>query len=176
MFKHGKLKWALALAVPTIAALMLAVGASADPGPNLSFGSSNDGAFAGWSNGKGSAIDLTIGSSSGSFAEARLHQVHGTAVSTLSEPTFSTTNYAAGSPRFFITLSNGDTLWGYPGVNNGDFGWAINNGNTYMSWSAVQTAEAGATVTDAYVIADADQAAGTTDEITGLTFGDTSYN
>jgi hypothetical protein len=175
MFKHGKLRWALALAVPAIAALMLAVGASADPGPNLSFGSSNDGASAAWSNGKGSAIDLIIGSSSGSFAEAKLHQLH-FAVSDLSEPTFTTSNYAAGSPRFFVTLNNGDTLWGYPGLDNGDFGWAINNGNTYMSWSDVQTAEAGATATAAYVIADADQAAGTIDEITGLQFGDNSYN
>jgi hypothetical protein len=178
MFKQGKLKWALALAVPAIAALMLAVGASADPGPNLSFGSSNDGASAGWSQGKGSAIDLTIGSSSGSYAEAKLHQVH-FAVSSISEPTFTTSDYASGSPRFFITLNNGDTLWGYPpqsGLNGSDFAWSINNGNSYMSWTAVQAAESGATVTGAYVIADADQASGTRDQITSLTFGENTYN
>jgi hypothetical protein len=176
---HVKLKWGLALAVPVLAALLLAAGALADPAPTVTFSSSNDGASAGWTHGKGSAIDLTLGSSPGSFATVRLHHVHGTAVDGLSEPTFSTTNYAAGSPRYFIELSNGDSLWGYPpnsGLNGGDFAWAIDNGNTYMSWSAVQAAEAGTTVTDAYVVADADQAPGTVDEITGLTFGDLAFN
>jgi hypothetical protein len=55
--------------------------------------------------------------------------------------------------------------------------WAIDNGNTYMSWSQVQmTSEGSATVTGAFVIADADQAPGTVDEITGLTFGGTNFN
>lgn len=179
MFKHVKLKWWLALAVPALAALLLAAGASADPAPTVTFSSSDDGASAGWTQGKGSAIDLTLGSSPGTFAVVRLHHVHGTAVDSLSEPSFSTNDYAAGSPRYFIELSNGDSLWGYPpdsGLNGSDFAWAIDNGNTYMSWAAVQEAESGATVTAAYVVADADQAAGTTDEITGLTFGDLDFN
>jgi hypothetical protein len=173
------LKWALALAAPAIAALMLVGAASAGPSPNLSFGASNDGASAGWSAGKGSAIELTLGSSGASFAEVTLHHVGG-AVSDLTGPTFMTDNYAAGSPRYFITLSDGHSLWGYPGasgLNGNDMAWAIDNGNTYMSWTDVQaSAEGGATVTGAYVIADADQAAGTVDEITGLSFGDTSFN
>ena len=179
MFKYVKLKWALALVLPAVAALLLAVGASADPAPTVTFSSSNDGASAGWTQGKGSAIDLTLGTSQGTFAVVRLHHAHGTAMSGLSEPTFDTGDYAAGSPRYFIELSNGDSLWGYPpdsGLNGTDFAWSINNGNTYTSWPAAQSAEGYATVTDAYVIADGDQAAGTTDEITGLTFGDIVFN
>jgi hypothetical protein len=179
MFTHVNLKWVLALAVPTVAALMLAAGASAGPTPSLSFGASNDGASAGWSHGKGSAIDLTLGSSGGSFAEITLHHVDGIAVTDLRQPTFMTSNYFSGSPRYYITLSDGNSLWGYPpdsGLNGSNFAWAIDNGNTYMSWSQVQAAEGSATVTGADVIADADQAAGTVDEITGLTFGNTDFN
>lgn len=179
MYKHVKLKGVVALAVVGVAALMLAAGASAGPAPTVTFGASHDGASAGWSDGKGSAIELTLGSSSGSFADLRLHQAHGAAISSLTEPSFVTSNYSAGSPRYYITLSNGDTLWGYPsqsGINPGGMAWAINNGNTYMSWPAVQAAESGATVDEAYVIADADQASGTVDEITSLTFGGTSFN
>jgi hypothetical protein len=179
MSKHLNLKWALALAVPAIAALTLAAGAVAAPSPNLSFGASSDGASAGWSQGKGSAIDLTLGSTGGSYAEVTLHHVGGV-VSGLPAPSFSTSNYNAGSPRYFITLSDGHSLWGYAaasGLNGDDMAWAIDNGNTYMSWDAVQSsAEGSASVTGAFVIADADQAAGTVDEITGLTFGGTDFN
>ena len=179
MFKHVNPKWVLALVAPTIAALTLAVGASASPSPNLSFGASNDGASAGWSHGKGSAIDLTLGSSGGSFAEITMHHVDGIAVGDLAAPSFTTDNYNAGSPRYFITLSDGNTLWGYPaasGLNGSDMAWAINNGNTYLSWDGVQASEGDAIVTGAFVIADADQAAGTVDEISGLTFGSIDFN
>ena len=179
MFKHVNFKWGLAAAVAIIAALILATVASAGPAATVTFAASHDGASAGWSAGKGSPINLVLGSSSGSFAEVRLHQVHASAISDITEPSFTTSLYNAGSPRFYITLSNGDSLWGYPpqsGVATSNMAWAINNGNTYMSWTQVQAAEAGATVSDAYVIADADQTPGTTDVITGLTFGGTTFN
>lgn len=180
MYKYGKLSWAaLALAVSTIAALMLAVSASATPPPKLSFDASNDGASAGWSRGNHSPIELTLGTSDGSFAEITINRVEGTAVSTLSEPSFTTDNYGAGSPRYYITLSNGDSLWGYPsnsGLNGTDMAWSVDNGNSYESWSAAQSDEGDATVTGAYVIADADQTSGTTDQITNLTFGSTTFN
>ena len=180
MFKHVNFKWALAAAVSTVAALMLAAAASATPPPKLSFSSSSDGASAGWSRGNKSPIQLTLGSSSGSFAEITFERVAGTTVSSLSEPSFTTDKYAAGSPRFYITLSDNHTLWGYPsnaGLNGSDMAWAIDNGNTYMSWASIQaSSEGGATVTGAYVIADADQTAGTVDSITGLTFDGTTFN
>jgi hypothetical protein len=164
----------------SVAGLTLATTASAGA-VHVKFAASHDGASAGWSNGPGSPIDLTLGSESATtFATVTLKRLPATAVSALQEPQFSTNNYQSGSPRFFITLSNGQTLWGYPpnsGLNGGlDFAWAINNGNTYQSWSAIQAAESSATVTGASVIADGDQAPGVTDVITGLQFGGVYYN
>jgi hypothetical protein len=54
--------------------------------------------------------------------------------------------------------------------------WAINNGNTYTTWSAVRSAESGTTVVDAYVVADGDQAPHETDRISDLTFDGTDFN
>lgn len=108
-----------------------------------------------------------------------LHHVDGIAVGDLAEPSFTTTDYNAGSPRYYITLSDGNSLWGYPPntqLNNADMAWAINNGNTYMPWTTVQTLEGNAMVTGAYVIADGDQAAGTTDQINNLSLGDITFN
>jgi len=148
--------------------------------PHVSFAASSDGASAGWSHGKGSPIDLTLGSDSGStYAMVVLDHLPTTTVADLSEPTFASNNYNAGSPRYYITLNNSDTLWGYPaisGLNGSGMAWVINNGNSYESWSAVQSAEGGATVTGADVIADGDQAPGTTDVVTALTFAGTSFN
>jgi len=173
------LKTAAVLVVP-LATLSIAGSASASPSPNVSFSASNDGASAGWTHGKGSAIELTLGSDSAStFAVITFHHFAPTDVAALDEPTFSTDNYHASSPRFYITLSDSDTLWGYPansGLNGSDFAWAINNGNTYESWSAVQAAEGAAKVTGAYVIADGDQAPGVTDTITGLSFDGHGFN
>lgn len=184
MLKSITIKRALALTVPVAAVLTFAAAASAAPSPqaaqNLSFSASQDGASAGWSSGKGSPIDLTMGTTAGSFAAISLHHLAPAAVSSLAEPSFTTDNYSAGSPRYYITLSNGDSLWGYPpnaGLNGQDFAWTVNNGNVYQSWAAIQSSpDGGATVTGAYVIADADQAPGTVDVINDLTFGTNTYN
>jgi hypothetical protein len=101
-------------------------------------------------------------------------------VSALPEPTFTTDTYAAGSPRYYLTLSDGHTLWGYPSPQvsgfGPPFGWAIDNGNTYVPWSDIQSgAEGSANVTGAYVIADGSQAPGT-DKIGSLQFNGTTYN
>lgn len=167
-------------AIPAVvASLTLATAASASSAqPNLSFGASNDGASAGWSSGKGSPIDLTLGSSAGTYALIEFHHLPATSVASLPEPTFVTDNYSPGSPRYYITLTGGDTLWGYPsnsGLNGSDFAWAIDNGNTYLPWSTVQADETGATVTGAWVIADGDQSPGTTDTISCLSFNGVSY-
>jgi hypothetical protein len=146
----------------------------------------DDGSSAGWACQAGGPIALTVGSTPydpltdiGTFAQVALTEASGTVINGLSEPTFTTDKYAAGSPRFVIDLSNGDSLWGYPanaGLNGTDFAWAINNGNSYLPWGDVQTAEAGKTITDAVVIADGDQDPGTTDKIGSLQFNGTTYN
>jgi hypothetical protein len=138
-----------------------------------------DGSAAGWACQPGGPIGLTLGTdSANTFAEIDLLDAAGTDLSTL-EPTFTTNNYAAGSPRYYITLDNGDSLWGYPpnaGLNGTDFAWAINNGNSYQPWSVVQLAETGRTVTGASVIADGAQDPSTTDKIGNLQFNGTTYN
>lgn len=102
-------------------------------------------------------------------------QVKGGIVPT-TEPKFTTNNYASGSPRIVIDLGNGHSLWGYPaasGLNGGDMAWAVDNGSTYTSYTtAYNTALAHeTTVTDAFVVEDADQAYGTADTITDFTYG-----
>lgn len=161
------------------AALGLALGgvASADSYHSVHFSASGTGASAGWVSGAGSQIQLTVGSPSGiTNALAQLTSGSGKALPS-TEPVFTTDNYNAGSPRFYITLSNGDSLEGYPanaGLNGTDMAWAINNGNTYQPWSQITAQEAGTTVNRVYVIADGDQSPNTTDTITCLQFN--SYN
>jgi hypothetical protein len=102
-------------------------------------------------------------------------QVKGGVVPTTG-PTFTTNNYASGSPRIVIDLGNGHSLWGYPGasgLNGSSMAWAVDNGNTYTTYTtAYHTALAyETTVKDAYVVEDADQTPGTADTITDFTYG-----
>lgn len=162
----------------SVAVLTLGGGASADSFHSIKFSASGTGASAGWAGSAGSQIQLTLGSpSTTTDALAQLTSASGKALPS-TEPEFRTDNYNAGSPRFFITLSNGDSLWGYPpnaGLNGTDMAWAVNNGNTYLPWSQITVDEAGTTVNRVFVIADGDQSAGTTDTITCLQFNGLSY-
>lgn len=180
MFERTILKMAMVSAVAAAAAVTVSSNvAFAAPSASLSFSSSRDGASAGWTSGKGSPIELTIGSSPGSYAIIDVHHPGNVTVNSLSEPTFSTDNYNAGSPRYYITLNDGNSLWGYPsnsGLNGSDFAWSTDNGNTYEPWSSVQSSEGSAKVTGVSVVADADQTAGTVDTITNLTFDGTLFN
>jgi hypothetical protein len=146
--------------------------------PYLTFEASDDGA-SGWSNGPGSPIDLTLGSDiPNTFAQITLHNFEGLAISDLTEPTFTTDKYSAGSPRFYITLQSGDSLWGYPpnsDLNGSDFAWATDNGSNYESWNAALSDVGSTTVTGVYLIADGDQP-DTTDSVTGLTFDGYTFN
>lgn len=147
---------------------------------------------AGWACQPGGPIGLTVGSapydpptSPGTFAQVAITDASGTPIHGLSEPTFTTDNYAAGSPRYVIDLSNGDYLFGNPpnsGLNDLAFAWEIHHPDysfavpPYVSWSDVVAFEDGQTVTDAYVVADGDQDPGTTDKIGSLQFNGTTYN
>lgn len=180
MYRGIAWKGAVALAALGMTAPLAAAAASASPSPNVSFSASNDGASAGWTAGKGSPIDLTLGTDSAStYAAIELHHVGGT-VGQIQEPTFVTSNYNSGSPRYYITLSDGNSLWGYPpqeGENGSNFGWAVDNGYPFVTWSAIQSGpESGATVTGAWVIADGDQSPGTVDQIDNLSFNGLQFN
>lgn len=163
--------------VVSVAVFALGGAASADSYHSVHFSASTD-AWAGWgTGGPGSDIVLKVGASSATYAQAQLTSASGKALPSTS-PSFNTTNYAAGSPRLYITLSNGHSLWGYPansGLNGGEMAWSTDNGNTYEPWSTITAQEAGTTVSRVYVIADGDQAPTTTDMITCLLFNSYTY-
>jgi hypothetical protein len=149
--------------------------ASASTTPiGVTLSASSDGASATCS----SHVDfvLTLGTDSGStFAEVDLTGVAGTAVPAPPGPSFVTNNYSAGSPRWVIELANGHSLWGYPpnaGLNGSDFAWAVDNGNTYTSYASAYAAADGSstTVTDAFIVADGDQTAGTSDDLSSVQY------
>jgi hypothetical protein len=139
---------------------------------------SGTGAHASW-NGNDS-VKLTVGSPSGTYAQVALANPPATAPATA--PSFSTDNYAAGSPRWVIEFSSGCDLFGYPTGNStfpaGDLNnWQVNGatgcGTTLAQYTtyALAVAAAGSTrVTGAFIVADGDQAPGTTDTITAIQY------
>ena len=176
---------AATLAVPAAALSVAPAGATTAPAPVLAtLSSCGTGSSAVWSG--GNAV-LTVGTGAAgqcgapagatynpAYAQEAL-LVKGGVVPT-TEPQFSTDNYASGSPRIVIDLGNGHSLWGYPAaakLNGTDMAWAVDNGNTYTDYpTAYHNALAyETTVTDAYVVEDADQVPGTADTITGFTYG-----
>jgi hypothetical protein len=129
---------------------------------------------------------LTVGSpSSTTYAEMQVDNVPTTAPS--SAPSFATSSYGAGSPAWEIQFADGDSLYGYPSqAGLGDANWAVipaSSGacadltptpeyDTYTSALAfIQNSGCGGNVTAAAIVASGDQAAGTSDTIT-----DVSYN
>lgn len=127
------------------------------------------------------APQLAIGPA-GTYAELAVNlKVLGDHLAPSAPPAFTTDNYAAGSPRWVIELANGSFIDGYPAQLGGgakaDFTgdqWAVGNSGTYETYAQ---ALAGANdslgnvkVTDAYIVEDADQAPGTVDTLTGVTY------
>jgi hypothetical protein len=129
-------------------------------------------------------VKLTVGTESAStYAQVTLNSVPKAAP--VSAPSFTTDNYAAGSPRWVINFSNGCYLFGYPAQVGGGATatftgaqWEV-NGTCASSHGEYETyAQAlndvspanSATVTSAYIVADGDQTAGTTDTITAIQY------
>jgi hypothetical protein len=152
--------------------------ASAAPGHTLpaTLSASGTGAHASW-NGSDS-VKLTVGSpSSSTFAQVAL--AHPPALAPATAPSFTTDNYAAGSPRWVIEFSSGCDLFGYPSqFGSTTANWQV-NGATGCGTTAAQSttyalalAAAGSThVTGAYIVADGDQTPGTTDTISAIQYG-----
>ena len=136
---------------------------------------SGTGAHASW-NGNNS-VKLTVGSPTDTtFAQVAL--AHPPAVAPLTAPTFTTDNYAAGSPRWVLEFSSGCDLFGYPSQLSTTANWQVNGatgcGHTADQYTtyALALAAAGSThVTGAYIVADGDQTPGTTDTITAIQYG-----
>lgn len=147
---------------------------------------SNDGAMTAWNNGSGDPL-LTVGyTPSTTYAEMAIggwnqYSVNGSSAPLPSDPAtipmFDTDHYGAGSPRLVIELNNGHSIWGYPpqsGLNGTSMAWTADNGNTYGSYQTAYD-NAGAnvqnvTVKDAFIVADGDQAGGTTDTISHVEY------
>jgi hypothetical protein len=167
------------------APLPVPAGYSAYVGGNAVTVSANDGGSAAVN--AADTLSLTVGSpSSTAFAQAVLSLPAGSVLSH-DVPSFTTDNYAAGSPRWVIELGNGDHLFGYPaqlgGTANTSFtgnqweadthsGTALTS-PLYTTYAAAVAAAGGfgETVTSAYVVEDGDQAAGTVDTISHLAYG-----
>jgi len=128
---------------------------------------------------------LTVGSpSSTTFAEMQVDDVSATAPS--SAPSFATNNYSTGSPVWEIQFADGDSLYGYPSqAGLGDANWTVipaSSGtcasltqtpeyDTYMSALAfIQENGCAGNVIAAAIVANGDQAAGTSDTITGVSY------
>lgn len=167
----------------TTGTLLFANSASAATYLSVTLSASGTGASAVW-NSAGNPV-LTVGTpSSSTYAQIQINNVPAAAPGTA--PTFATNNYAAGSPRWVLQFSDGDSLFGYP--SNADLGgsnWSVvpaSSGSchsvihtpqydTYAHVLAfIQAAGCAGNVTAAYIVADGGQAAGTSDTITAISY------
>ncbi len=167
---------------PTVSWTILPLSISAFGSTGLTNDSAvgTDGSSAGWECKPGGPIALTAGSDPGTYGAISITDAGG-AINAIAEPTFAATNYATGTPRYVIDLSDGNTLFGYPpssGLNGSAMAWEefTTNPGVYVPWGQVVAVEGTATVEDAYVVADASQPTPYTSEITNLTFNGMNYN
>lgn len=135
----------------------------------------------------GGDVLLTVGSVTAStYGQMAVNLASTGETEPAAPPSFTTDNYAAGSPRWVVSLSDGYYLFGYP-VQLGtgataDFTgnqWQVNGpsttacGASYTTYAkALACADPGsiATVKQAYIVADGDQAAKTVDTLTNVQY------
>jgi hypothetical protein len=165
-------------------ALLFARTADATTYLSVTLSASGTGASAVW-NSAGDPV-LTVGTPSDStYAEITIDGVSGTAAPS-SAPSFDTSNYTGGSPRWVLQFADGDALFGYPAqAGLTDANWAVipaSSGacasqkptpqyDTYAHQLAfIDNAGCGGNVTGAFIIADGNQPAGTSDTITNVSY------
>ncbi|MGH3190875.1 MAG: putative Ig domain-containing protein [Streptosporangiaceae bacterium] len=175
--------WAAACVLAGAVLAWSAGPAAAAPSLSVSLSASGTGASAVW-NPAGNPV-LTVGTPSATtFAQIQINSPPTPAPA--DAPTFTTNNYQAGSPHWFIQFSGGDSLFGYPSNSGlGGSNWQVipaSSGachslthtpefDTYInSLVFIQNAGCGGTVTAAGILADGDQAAGTSDTITNISY------
>lgn len=152
----------------------------------VTLSASGDGASATW-NAAGDPV-LTPGTeTSTTYAQVKLNLAPGPDDEPTTPPSFTTDNYTAGSPRWYIQFSDGFYLFGYPaqlgGTANQSFtgdqwsaqgpgGQSTGGGYvTYQNALAFADPSGSAYVTAAYIVADGDQPAGTHDTLTNVQYG-----
>jgi hypothetical protein len=153
---------------------------------SVTLSASSDGASAIW-NAAGDPV-LTPGTkTSTTYAQVKLNLAPGPDDEPLTPPSFTTDNFTAGSPRWYIQLSNGFYLFGYPAQlgsaanqsftgdqwsANGPGGQSTGGGYvTYQKALAFANPAGAAYITAAYIVADGDQSAGTHDTLTNVQYG-----
>jgi hypothetical protein len=162
--------------------LLFASAAGAATTLSVTLSASGTGASAVW-NTAGNPV-LTVGSpSSTTFAQMAINSVP-TAAPT-SAPTFTTSAYGGGSPRWEIQFADGDALWGYPAqADLGSSNWQVVPASSGPCAGAKETGDVSYTnalafiqnagcagnVTAALIIATGDQVAGTSDTITNVSY------
>jgi hypothetical protein len=132
-------------------------------------------------------VQLTVGSTTAStYGQMAVNLAAAGYAEPASPPSFTTDNYAAGSPRWVVALSDGYYLFGYPAqLGTGataDFTgnqWQVNGPSTtacgasyttYAKALACSDPAGVATVKQAYIVADGDQAAKTVDMLTSVQY------
>lgn len=130
----------------------------------------------------GGTITLTLGKvTATTYAEATLGLPGGSVLPT-AVPGFVTSASASGSPRFVITVANGDELMNNQSGTAADTSspaakdWSVNTGsgwsNTLQDYADAVTSVGGAgqVVKSAYIVADGDQAPGTADTLSAVSY------
>jgi hypothetical protein len=80
------------------------------------------------------------------------------------QPSFTTTNYAAGTPRIVVMMADGNTLFIYP---DGSAEWIGHGPITYSTFAANESAS---TVSAVYIVADASQTVPYTANVTAFQY------
>jgi hypothetical protein len=178
---------ASAAAIAALSATALTTGtANASTTPlQVTLSQSSDGAQAAF-NAQGDITLKTGTTSSSTYAQAEVTDI-GDAAAPTTPPSFTTDNYTAGSPRWVLELANGNRVYGYPS----QLGGGATDDFTGPQWEAAGTgvtdthgeyetyqqalsdagdANGSVIVTHADVVADGDQAAGTVDTLTDVTY------
>lgn len=89
-------------------------------------------------------------------------------------PTFTTSTYAGGSPRWDIFFKTGSYIFGTP--SQGGNLWSDSHGAfSDVAWATVLTAETGKQVKAVGIVSTTGQAPNTTDTITNLHYGSQSF-
>jgi hypothetical protein len=185
---QGIRKLLIATGIPIVAAsglIALAGAAGAATSLSVTLSASGTGASAAWDS-AGDPV-LTVGTPSDTtYAQIQLNSPPSAAPT--DAPTFVTNNYAAGSPRWYIQFADGDYLFGYPSNAHLANSWEVMPATsagachtlptgtpqytTYLNALAIiQNNGCGGAVTSVDIVADGDQAAGTSDTITSINYG-----
>lgn len=160
---------ASALGVGCLGALT-ATPALASPTPTISF-YTQGGSTAQWLP-QHSAIQLTVPNDS-SYAIVVFHHVSSALPPSSDAPSFTAPAYNSGSPRWYIQLSGGSYLFGYPGdAWNVDNCPGVNDGTTFTYAGALLALGTACTssVSAVYIVADSSQTVPATDVISAIQY------